>query len=150
MAEGGNLPATDQLQRQLEALIFAAAEPVAAADLQKALTELFEVELPESMIDAGLQGLQQRYVSPEFAFELVQLAGSYQFLTKALYQRSIGLLLKHTTQKRLSRSALETLSIIAYKQPVSRSELEQVRGVNCDYAIKKLLERELIEIRGKG
>jgi segregation and condensation protein B len=59
-------------------------------------------------------------------------------------------MLKQQSKRRLSNSALETLSIIAYKQPVTKSEIERIRGVNCDYSIQKLLEKELIEIRGKS
>ena len=58
--------------------------------------------------------------------------------------------LRQTTRKRLSRSALETLSIVAYKQPVSKPELEKIRGVSCDYAIQKLLEKELVMIVGRS
>ena len=82
--------------------------------------------------------------------ELVKSGGGYQFLTKPAYQASIGILLKQQSKKRLSNSALETLSIIAYKQPVTKSEAEQIRGVSCDYSIQKLLEKELIEIKGKS
>ena len=82
--------------------------------------------------------------------ELVKSGGGYQFLTKPAYQASIGILLKQQSKKRLSNSALETLSIIAYKQPITKSEAEQIRGVNCDYAIQKLLEKELVEVKGKS
>ena len=71
-------------------------------------------------------------------------------MTKPAYQASIGILLKQQSKKRLSTSALETLSIIAYKQPVTKSEIEQIRGVNCDYTVQKLLEKELVEIKGKA
>jgi len=79
----------------------------------------------------------------------VELADVFHFLTKPAYHQSIGIFLKQNSQKKLSRSALETLSIIAYKQPVSKSELEKIRGVNCDYSIQKLLEKELITISGR-
>jgi len=59
-------------------------------------------------------------------------------------------MLKQQSKKRMSNSALETLSIIAYKQPITKSEIEQIRGVNCDYSVQKLLEKELIEIKGKS
>jgi len=59
-------------------------------------------------------------------------------------------MLKQRSKRRLSTSALETLSIIAYKQPVTKSDLESIRGVNCDYAVQKLLEKGLVEIKGKS
>ena len=71
-------------------------------------------------------------------------------MTKPAYQSSIGILLKQQSKKRLSATALETLSIVAYKQPVTKTEMEQIRGVNCDYTIQKLLEKELVEIKGKA
>ena len=80
----------------------------------------------------------------------MESGGGFQFLTKPAYQASIGILLKQQSKKRLSKSALETLSIIAYKQPVTKAEMEQIRGVSCDYTVQKLLEKELVEIRGKS
>jgi segregation and condensation protein B len=77
-------------------------------------------------------------------------AGGYQFLTKPAYQASIGILLKQQSKKRLSSAAMETLSIIAYKQPISKTEVENIRGVNCDYAVQKLMDKGLIEIKGKS
>ena len=71
-------------------------------------------------------------------------------MTKPAYQSSIGIFLKQQSKKRLSNSALETLAIIAYKQPITKPQLEQIRGVNCDYSTQKLLEKELIEIKGKA
>ena len=71
-------------------------------------------------------------------------------MTKPEYQASIGIFLRQQSKKQLSASAMETLAIIAYKQPVTKSEVEQIRGVSCDYAIQKLLEKELVQIKGKS
>ena len=111
---------------------------------------MFEADVPEKDIIDGIDGLQKKYVAEEFSFSIEKSSGGYQFLTKPAYQTSIGILLKQQSKKRLSNSALETLSIIAYKQPVTKSEIEQIRGVNCDYTAQKLLEKELIEIKGKA
>lgn len=111
---------------------------------------MFNVDVPESDISGAIQRLKDKYENDEFAFQLNKSAGGYQFLTKPSYQASIGIMLKQQSKKRLSTSALETLSIIAYKQPVSKTEVEAIRGVNCDYAIQKLLEKGLVEIQGKG
>ncbi|HJW31604.1 MAG TPA: SMC-Scp complex subunit ScpB, partial [Saprospiraceae bacterium] len=86
----------------------------------------------------------------EFAIEVVEVAEGFQFMTKPAFHPIAGHFLKQLTKRRLSKVALETLSIIAYKQPVSRAEIEQIRGVNADYAIDKLLEKELIEIAGRS
>ena len=71
-------------------------------------------------------------------------------MTKGAYYNTVATYLKQITKKKLSKSALETLSIIAYKQPVVKSELEKIRGVSCDYSIQKLLEKELVEIAGRS
>lgn len=111
---------------------------------------MFEADVPMEHIDEALLQLEQKYQQEEFSFALEHLGGGYQFLTKPAYQASIAILLKQQSQKRLSTAQMETLSIIAYKQPVTKGELEQIRGVNCDYSVQKLLEKELIEIKGKS
>lgn len=111
---------------------------------------MFEADVPEKDIEEVLARLLEKYEADEFAFQLNHVGGGYQFLTKPAYQASIGILLKQQSKRRLSTSALETLSIIAYKQPVTKSDLESIRGVNCDYAVQKLLEKGLIEIKGKS
>lgn len=112
--------------------------------------EMFDAEVPGEDISAGLAAIKEKFEVEAFSMELVKSGGGYQFLTKPAYQASIGILLKQQSKKRLSNSALETLSIIAYKQPITKSEAEQIRGVSCDYSIQKLLEKELIEIKGKS
>jgi segregation and condensation protein B len=111
---------------------------------------MFNADVPEEDIHGAIQTLMEKYQLEDFSFQLNKSAGGYQFLTKPAYQASIGIMLKQQSKKRLSTSAMETLSIIAYKQPVSKTEVETIRGVNCDYAIQKLLEKGLIEIQGKG
>lgn len=140
----------DFLPRHIEALLFCSPKPLGEEEIQKCLSELFESEIPMNHIQEALENLIGKYGSEEFSFGLERIAGGYQFLTKPAYQTSIGILLKQQSQKRLSTAQLETLSIIAYKQPVTKGEMEQIRGVNCDYSVQKLLEKELIEIRGKS
>jgi len=111
---------------------------------------MFEADIPENDITDALKKISNRYDSDEFSFQLIESGGGYQFLTKPAYQASIGILLKQQSKKRLSTPAMETLSIIAYKQPVTKPDVEQIRGVNCDYSIQKLLDKGLIEIRGKS
>ena len=111
---------------------------------------MFNADVPETDISGAIQRLMEKYGTEDFSFQLSKSAGGFQFLTKPAYQASIGIMLKQQSKKRLSTSAMETLSIIAYKQPVSKTEVENIRGVNCDYAVQKLLEKGLIEIQGKG
>ena len=111
---------------------------------------MFEADVPEKDVLSAIEQLSSQYQSDNYAFEVNHVGGGYQFLTKPSYQASISILLKQQSKKRLSNSAMETLSIIAYKQPVTKGEMEQVRGVNCDYSVQKLLEKGLIEIKGKS
>lgn len=111
---------------------------------------MFESEVPLEHIENAIKDLQEKYEGEEFSFALEHLGGGFQFLTKPAYQTSISILLKQQSQKRLSTAQLETLSIIAYKQPVTKTEVEHIRGVNCDYSIQKLLEKELVAIKGKA
>lgn len=140
----------DFLQNHIEALVFCAPSPFKVADLKACLSEMFNADVPEEDILAALHRVDEKFQSDEFSFQLNRSAGGYQFLTKPAYQASIGIMLKQQSKKRLSISAMETLSIIAYKQPISKPEVENIRGVNCDYAIQKLLDKGLIEILGKA
>lgn len=140
----------DFLQNHIEALIFCSPSPIKLADIKACLSEMFNVDVPEEDILGAIQRLDEKYASDDYAFQLFKAAGGYQFLTKPAYQTSISILLKQQSKKRLSTSAMETLSIIAYKQPISKTEIENIRGVNCDYAVQKLLDKGLIEITGKA
>ena len=137
----------DFLHRHIEALIFCAPEPVGVVEIVSCLSEMFGAAVPSKDVEAALSVLSQKYESEEFAFALEKLGGGYQFLTKPAYQPSIQILLRQHSQKRLSTAQLETLSIIAYKQPVTKGEVEQIRGVSCDYSLQKLLEKELVEMQ---
>ena len=111
---------------------------------------MFDADIPDKDIDQSINAITAKYKDESFSFQVEHIGGGYQFLSKPSYQSSIGILLKQQSKKRLSNSALETLSIIVYKQPVTKSQIEQIRGVNCDYTTQKLLEKELIEILGKA
>ena len=118
--------------KHVEALIFSAARPINIAEMQRCLSEMFDAEVSSDDIEKSIRELTARFANDAFSFEIVNLGGGYQFLTKPAYQASIGLLLKQQSKKRLSTAALETLSIIAYKQPITKSGIEQIRGVGCD------------------
>ena len=138
------------LPQHIEALIFAAPTPVSLEELQSVLLENFGVRFAQKVMLEAIDELKQRYDHDAHSFEILEVAGGYQFMTKGAYHETIGTHLRMQSNKKLSRSALETLSIIAYKQPVVKSELEKIRGVSCDYAIQKLLEKELITISGRA
>ena len=131
-------------------MVFCSPKPITEPEIRECLKEMFDADVPQGDIESGLEELKNRFSSDDHSFELLKSGGGYQFLTKPAYQASIGILLKQQSKRRLSNSALETLAIIAYKQPVTKGEMEQIRGVNCDYAVQKLLEKELVEIKGKS
>ncbi|WPP52035.1 SMC-Scp complex subunit ScpB [Catalinimonas niigatensis] len=137
------------LKNHIEALIFCASKPLKIDDIKNCLNEMFDAEISEDDIIASIEKITEQYLDDQYSFQVFHIGGGYQFLTKPSYQASISILLKQQSHKRLSTAALETLSIIAYKQPVTKAHVEQIRGVGCDYAIQKLLEKSLIEIKGK-
>jgi segregation and condensation protein B len=140
----------EKLAQHIEALIFAVDSPVSLEEIQSCLEETFEVSFPVEDINAAIRQIDERYQRDDFAIEVVTIAGGYQFMTKGAYHGTVATWLKQTTKKRLSQAAIETLSIIAYKQPVTKSEVEAIRGVNCDYTLQKLLEKELVSIIGRS
>ncbi len=138
------------LAQHIESLVFTADAPISFTDIRACLEETFGLEFHQEEIEKAIQGLIEKYQDESFAFELIEIAEGYQFLTKGAYHNTVGTLLKQRTRKRLSRAALETLAIVAYRQPVSKTEIEKIRGVNSDYAIQKLLEKELVSIVGRS
>ena len=138
------------LHKHIESLIFCSESPIKIEDIVKCLKELFDADISEAEVHEAISDLQKKYAKEEFSFEINNIGGGYIFMTKPAFQPSVSILLKQKSKRRLSTSALETLSIIAYRQPVTKSEIEQIRGVNCDYTIQKLLEKELLDIKGKA
>lgn len=138
------------LIHHIEALIFTTEHPIMVKEIKSVLDETFETDFQEADILRGVESLRERYAHAQFAFEIIEIAEGFQFLTKPPYHASVGTFLRQTTKKRLSQAALETLSIVAYKQPISKTEIEQIRGVSCDYAVQKLLEKELVTILGRS
>lgn len=138
------------LAQHIESLVFTADAPISFTDIRACLEETFGLEFHQEELEKAIQGLIEKYQDESFAFELIEIAEGYQFLTKGAYHNTVGTLLKQRTRKRLSRAALETLAIVAYRQPVSKTDIEKIRGVNSDYAIQKLLEKELVSIVGRS
>jgi len=136
----------------IEALIFASDKPLAINDLVELLNNamgFIEDRATPEQIEAAVNAIKEKYDSEFYAFGLLESGGGWQFLTKQEYHKTIAQLNADKFLKKLSAASIETLSIIAYKQPVTKSEIELIRGVNCDYAVQKLLEKELIVISGR-
>lgn len=138
------------LLQHIEALIFVSEQPITGDEILSCLKTAYGWELKKEQFHSLIAELKEKYSAEDFSFELVEIAEGYQFLSKKDYHHAVSVLLQIKARKRLSTAALETLAIIAYKQPLSKSEIEHIRGVNCDYSIQKLLEKELIVISGKG
>jgi len=138
------------LVQNIEALIFCSEQSISIDEISASLKITFGWELSDEEIIAAIGEIKGKYQSEDFAFELIEIADGYQFLTKKDFHATVSALIQHKSKKKLSTSAMETLAIIAYKQPITKTEVEHIRGVNCDYAVQKLLEKELIEINGKS
>jgi segregation and condensation protein B len=140
----------DLLRQNIEALIFASEASITLDEVKASLKITFGWEVTKEEIEITINDIKHKYATEEFPFELVEIAEGYQFLTKKEFHPTVSALIQHKARKRLSTSQMETLAIIAYKQPVSKAEIEHIRGVNCDYAVQKLLEKDLVEIQGKS
>src|SRR5690348_11957077 len=137
----------------IEALIFASDKPLTSLEITDLINQAFgfmEDKIVVDQIEASLEGIVEKYDSEFYPFEVRQSGGGWQFLTKKDYHKTVAQLNGDKFLKRLSVAALETLAIIAYKQPVTKAEIEAIRGVSSDYAIQKLLEKDLIVIVGRN
>ncbi|MFI5158054.1 MAG: SMC-Scp complex subunit ScpB [Sphingobacteriales bacterium] len=140
----------ENIEQYIEALIFVSEQSIRTEEIIYCLQEAFSHDFTEEEISAHIKNIGDKYSGKQFAMGLVKVNNGYQFLTKKDYHAVISLLQAQRAKKKLSQAALETLAIIAYKQPVTKPDVEQIRGVNCDYSIQKLLEKELISIVGKS
>lgn len=139
----------------VEALIFAAEEPLSLNQIRSIYQgenlrndESKQIE-PET-IRQIVTDLNKEYSRQDRPYRIVQIAGGYQFATSSEYAEWLGKLYKEQGRRKLSQSGVETLAIIAYKQPITKAEIEKIRGVNCDYVLKTLLEKELLTVTGRA
>jgi len=142
-----------QIIPHIEALIFASDRPLTAIEITDLINNAFgfmEDKITLEQVQTAIDGAVEKYQSPFYPFEIRESGGGLQFLTKKDYHKTVAQLNGEKFLKRLSTAALETLAIIAYKQPITKGEIESIRGVNTDYSIQKLLEKELIVITGRS
>ncbi len=140
----------DNITLHIEALIFASDSPMSLKEIQQCLESVLDQELDKTVLQNKITALQQKYNSKNSSFSIMEIADGYQFLSKPEFNETLSVLIQQRSNKKLSKSALETLSVIAYRQPITRGEMERIRGVNCDYAVRKLLEKELVTIKGRS
>jgi segregation and condensation protein B len=129
----------------VEAILFASEAPLRAEEIARA-----DEALDEDRVEQAIQQLRQLYQESERAFDLVEVAGGYQLLTRPEYAGYLERFDTIPRPSRLSGPALETLAIIAYRQPIGRLEVEYVRGVGASGVIRTLQERGLIDVVGRG
>jgi segregation and condensation protein B len=137
----------------IEALIFASDKPLTSLEITELANNAFgfmEDKISLDQVEAAVEGIVEKYSSEFYPFEMRQSGGGWQFLTKKEFHKTVAQLNGEKFLKRLSAASLETLAIIAYKQPVTKAEIEAIRGVSSDYAVQKLLEKELILITGRN
>jgi segregation and condensation protein B len=142
-----------QIIPHIEVLIFASEKPLSSLDIVELINNTFgflEERVTLDQVESALEGIREKYDSEFYPFEVKQSGGGWQFLTKPSFHATIAQLNGDKFLKRLSNAALETLAIIAYKQPITKGEIEAIRGVNSDYSIQKLLEKELVLISGRN
>ncbi len=142
-----------QIIPHIEALIFASDKALSSEEINELVNNalgFIENRASLDQVESAIQGIKEKYDTEFYAFELKQSGGGWQFLTKPEFHKTVALLNGDKFLKRLSAASLETLAIIAYKQPITKSEIESIRGVNCDYAVQKLLEKDLVIISGRN
>ena len=132
-----------QARGALEAILFVAGEAVQLEDLARAL------EMTVLECDGFIDRMAQQYLAEQRGVEIIRIEDKVQFRTIRQYAEQVQTALKPLSERTLSRSVLETLSIVAYKQPVTRSEIEGIKGVSADYSLRTLLQRRLIEPVGR-
>lgn len=140
----------EQLMPHVEALIFASERPLPQMEMIELLGNVMDAPLESDKVAICLEAVKEKYDTEYYPFELSETGGGYQFLTKKTYHQTVLQLNGDKYIKKLSASAMETLAIIVYKQPITKSDIEFIRGVSSDYSIQKLLEKELIMIAGRN
>ena len=131
------------IKGRIEAILFVAGEAVAVKDLARAL------QLGEKELNRVLNEMKDEYDYEQRGFLLKRFGNNVQLATRPLYAEDVVRLLQPVQQQSLSQAAMETLAVVAYKQPVTRADVEQIRGVKCDYSLQSLMLKNLIEEAGR-
>ncbi len=133
----------DRLAREVEALIFASEEPLSIQQLCEYTGS------GEDSIHQALDRLNKAFLDQQHALTIIEVAGGFRLATDSEFGDIVSQLFEGKKPGKLSRAALETMAVIAYSQPCTRMAIESIRGVNCDSAIRTLLERDMIKISGR-
>ncbi|MEO1020928.1 MAG: SMC-Scp complex subunit ScpB [Bacteroidota bacterium] len=140
-----------RLSSVIEALIFASAEPIPAEKICMIITEQEQqVELNTETITLFVDRLNERYEKTGASFRIEQLAGGLTFVTQPKFHFWLSIFQHENAYRKLSQSAIETLAIVAYRQPITKPEIDQIRGVDSGYIVRQLMEKALIEVSGRA
>ncbi|MBK7867406.1 MAG: SMC-Scp complex subunit ScpB [Ignavibacteriales bacterium] len=136
----------------IEGLIFASEDPISADEIVRAIVAIDgeSTVLNSEDVTNAVDQINLKYENVEYPFKIAMISGGYIFATKPELSKYLGYLNSEKIKRRLSQASLETLSIIAYKQPMTKPDLEAIRGVNSDYILSTLLEKRLITIVGRA
>ena len=134
----------EELARVVEALLFSAEEPLSAREIARA------ADSDSATTRKVLKTIKERYDQQRCPWDLAEVAGGYRLVTRPEFYQVIQRLKTQTTQRKLTQAALETLALIAYRQPIGRAEIESARGVGAGPVLRLLLEKKLIKISGRG
>lgn len=136
----------------VEALIFSSDEPLKSDEIIRAIKGIDgeEITITADEIEEVVSNINIQMEEAQRPFKIMKIAGGFSFSTRQAFSKYIGYLSTEKSKRRLSQSALETLAIIAYKQPITKPEIEMIRGVNADYIMNTLLEKSLISISGRA
>lgn len=136
----------------IEALIFSSDDSLSIEEIIKAIRSIDgeDVELSKDEVENAVDSLNKKYSENGNSFRILRIANGFLYATSEEFAKYVGYLSSERAKRRLSQAALETLSIIAYKQPITKPELESIRGVNSDYILTTLLEKNLITIKGRA
>ena len=136
----------------IEALIFASDDSLSADEIIRAIKEIDgdAVQITKEEIENAVDFLNNKYKENESSFRIMHIANGFLYATSEEFAKFVGYLSSERAKRRLSQAALESLSIIAYKQPITKPALESIRGVNSDYILSTLLEKNLITIKGRA
>ncbi len=139
-----------RLSSVIEALIFASPEPISESKICEIIAKGEEnLGLETEAVEPFVEKLNQRYEENGLAFRIEYVAGGYTFSTKKRYEEWLSIFQHENAYRKLSQSAIETLAIVAYKQPVTKPEVDDIRGVDSGYILRQLLEKVLIEVSGR-
>ncbi len=141
----------DDLAHIIESIVFASDEPLPVAAIKSVLDAAHTFgRVNPDMITARISALNAKYDSDNSGFHIVEIANGFQYATRKDMAQWVSNLFKERSKRKLTNSALETVAIIAYKQPITKPEIESIRGVNVDYVLHNLLEKEIVTVVGRA